>query len=767
MTIVGGNYNDSITLDIEKGQTIFLYFELVYSNGFGSFSGTGDFEIQGSSIDISFNTKSPASTTTGHFAFEVLDKALSKITGEIGDSTITSVTITIYQFSVSEEITGATSTETADIDIISSDQLTMFVSNVTGDFTIGERIDGTNAASILKTQETVFKTSALGIIEPSPGSVLSGLISGETADVVSTDGIYITVENVSSGEELYIDGSPSGVKLRYLETLNKLTFEEFTVSNTLTGGTSTDEGIISSLSGDQIVVTGDEAFEDDELISDGTQTARIKSRVVVSSGISILESEFLSKKEQGSLTDGYGSLNFITSGNKIRGLTSNSNLKVKANDIFDFYKVRYGCGWAVVDSKVVLERNENFYQDVEIAQLDTSTTQVSNPATRKINMDIVFNELECGYSKYSKENEDGSIDGFNTRRSYLSPVVKEKKKLSLITNLVTDSAELERVRRLKIKQDESDQSDNEIFIIKCQRFNSENPFVDENYDSASGVGTSSANAQITLVGFYLKGQTDNATTITVTAGDLIGITNETFGIDAISYDAENNSTIIDVSESLPSGTLFSNSYSFYFDIDIFLPERIEAFNNVSGLDDKYSEYNIDHAPTNFLIQNWQIYGASLSQKPVTKNIKFTTGVNTVSLSKQYKEATGSKTTAQIVEDQDFLLSSLNYYNPPIIKTWQWEIVAYCPYSVWKDIRLALLGLSDNSDNWGYLTFTDNFGNLVKIFPKQIKREEKEERLTIIGWEKEVPTPPQTFYLLKEDGDRFELEDGSGFIELEH
>ncbi|HBA35517.1 MAG TPA: hypothetical protein DCZ12_15435, partial [Gammaproteobacteria bacterium] len=47
-------------------------------------------------------------------------------------------------------------------------------------------------------------------------------------------------------------------------------------------------------------------------------------------------------------------------------------------------------------------------QDVEIAQLDTSTTQVSNPATRKINMDIVFNELECGYSKYSKENEDGS-----------------------------------------------------------------------------------------------------------------------------------------------------------------------------------------------------------------------------------------------------------------------------------------------------------------------------------------------------------------------
>jgi len=467
------------------------------------------------------------------------------------------------------------------------------------------------------------------------------------------------------------------------------------------------------------------------------------------------------------LNTGYAAHNLITSGKKIRGIPTNADLKIQVEKILDFLRCRYAAGFNITEidgtKYLVIERATNFFQDVEIFEFSS----VKSPVKRSIDADFIFNTLEYGYEKYAKENEQGSIKGFNTRRSALSPLQSKKKALSFIAPVLTDDSEIERVRRLDIDQDQSDQTDDEIIVIKCQRFNSANPCLISKY-SALSAGTHSiiiddAANTITLEGFYLEGQADTATEITIRV--ILGFTvyTQTITIDAITFDAVNNQTVITTTEAItaPDGTYTGSTTNyFYFDIDIIIPERLEGVSNVSGVDDIYSVYNIDHTPSNFLITWWSLIGGSLSQKAETELIKHLSGKNNTSLSKRYTSSAANFTTSQITENQDFLLSSLSIDNPPILTPFVWEFEAYMEYDDFVTSRNALLGQDDNGLNYGYFTFPDNFGNLVKIYCKSFERDEVTGMVKVMGWQKEVPTPETTFYRLLETGDIRLLENGS-------
>lgn len=516
----------------------------------------------------------------------------------------------------------------------------------------------------------------------------------------------------------------------------------------------------------EINVSSGYFFEGDAAVGQTSMVSRPVNQVIYPD---IIESSILSKTENGALTDGIGSLNFITTGKRIRQLPS-PPLNVSAGKLIDFVRCRYNGGFQIVDDsgkKVVVEYASNFFQDVNIMTLSS----VESPTKRGLNNDLLYNEVEAGYTKFAKENENNSIEGFNTKRNWLLPIEKEKKKLSLIAPVVTDGAEIERIRRLEIEQDQSDQSDEEVFVIKCQRFNSANKIESADNDNLTRryVTIDDADNKIYLVGFYLEGQLASATEITL-AVTLFTSTTQTITIDSVTYDAENNQTIINTTEAITASDGDYAVYSFYFDVDIFLPERMEAMSvaNVSGVIDKYSEYNLDHTPTSFLLYWYNFLGATLITKDQTKSIKFTQGTNNVLLSKRYKTGAGI-TTSQIIENQDFQLESIRNINEEIFKQYVHEIVAYIDHDDFITLRKSLLGESgaSPSTDFGYIEFTDNFGNLVQAFPVAIRRTPKTNKTEIIAWEKQVPTPTGTFYILQEDGNKIQLEDLSGFLELEH
>lgn len=472
----------------------------------------------------------------------------------------------------------------------------------------------------------------------------------------------------------------------------------------------------------------------------------------------------------------YGSLNLVTTGRKIRNISG--DIKVVPKDLIGFLINRYGAGWQLYkdsndETKFKIDKAGEFFNETLI----TTLSSVETPAKRRLNRNLIFNKFESGYSKFAKENRDGSIRGFNTRSSRLTPFEKEKKTMSFISKVVTDGAEIERIKRLDLKNDESDQSDDELIIVKCQVYNVNNPFktyfriTGEDKENVLGYSVEigrtfvqTGGDTITLNGWYLKGQADDATTISV-AGPTI--TQNDITIDSITFDADNNKTIIITKDELDIGNgNFRNARYFFFDKDIIIPETHQPFTNIQGVDDDSSVYNMDHTPLQSLIHWWNIIGGGLSVKNDSKEVLFLEGKNNTSFSKNYRSSDDSLTTSIQGENLDYALSALNNWNPPILTIYEWEIVSYMSYETWEQIRLSLLGQnnSDSSKNWGYIRFPDNLGNLVDIFPEQLKRNEKEGKTTIIGWELEAQDAPTTNYLLREDGTKFEHEDSDGYIE---
>lgn len=478
----------------------------------------------------------------------------------------------------------------------------------------------------------------------------------------------------------------------------------------------------------------------------------------------LLDSALLAKLENVAVTDGAASLNFVTTGKRIRQLPD-SPLNVSNAKLIDFVRCRYNAGFIITEDsdgakKVVVQRAADFFNEVEI----TSLENVELPTKRKLNNDLLYNEFEAGYEQYAKENENNSIEGFNTKRNWLLPLEKEKKKLSLIAPVITDGAEIERVRRLEINQDESDQADDQIFIIKCTRVSSTSPVSSANFDTARNyIDIDDADNKIYLKGFYLEGQLDTATEITL-AVTLFSTTTQTITIDSVTYDAENNQTIINTTEAITAADGNYTLYSFYFNVDVFLPERLESFSPsfTTGIVDKYSEYNLDHAPSNFLFEWFNFIGGPLEAVAATKVVKFTQGVNNNDVSRRYATGAGFFTTSQILESADWLMSSLRSYNPAIFTKYEHEIVCYLTHAEFLQVRKSLLGLLSDASNYGYVSFTDNFGNLVQIWPTLIRRNPTTDRTEIIGWQK-ATVETGTFYILQETGDKIYREDSSGFL----
>lgn len=505
----------------------------------------------------------------------------------------------------------------------------------------------------------------------------------------------------------------------------------------------------------------------------------------------IVKCPVIEKIEDGSVSDGCGSLNFVTSGFAIRDFLSeeydNNRYYAKGDKasylgfdytyisdniekgnlptnvtywnqepgrkiisaikkIVDFIKYRYGQGIQIIReegssfgiiaekkiTRILIQNQELFFTDKLIGRL----TRGESPVRRKFNKDIIFNETEVGYKVFGKENEDDTLSGFNTILKNLTPIEKDKNKLSMIADLGTDGEAIETLRGIQFKESptESDNQDDETFIIKCQRFNLSNPI---NSEDLSANPTMTA----TPVGFFADrffisdlflGEY-TLSTVTFTG---IGAKSDTYTLTGHEYDPETNITTLFTSDTIPGTEETFTSFQFYFDIDVFLPETTQLVENVANVVNPQTTYNMDHTPTNLLINTFAWWGSGLHFKTGSDVVRFTSMKNNEFFEKQYKTNTCEPNTSLTKESQDFVLSDLRTWKPPMFTGYQYIIPCNLDFPLAEKIRLAMIGESDEDINWGYIEFEDNDGTIKEGFiMPSLKYNFTTLHTEVIVWEK--------------------------------
>lgn len=444
-----------------------------------------------------------------------------------------------------------------------------------------------------------------------------------------------------------------------------------------------------------------------------------------------LRSTLLEKTEDGAASDGLGALNFMTIGSKIRGY--DENLITSLGDILEFIRVRYNAGFVTYNDSgndyLIVEQADHFFQDVEIIDIGDGYEDL----TISINDDLAYNEIELGYNNFAEENEDGSIDGFNTTRNYTLPVTYTDSKLNITTNVITDGAEIERVRKSGIANDESDGSDEKVFAVKCVRFNDLSPVDPSKYSldyahSAFYTGTN----KITLLGYIFN---------TLSSGDkIVHSTEGTFTIDELNYnyDGANIFTDIYTIETISTASVFNTGTYYFTDsddnvIDVILPERLESFVQLSDIYDQDSIYNLHHAPSNILLQWFNYLGGMLNEKPISDKFYLSSSENNTGPKFGGRDLTSNS----ISESSDYTLFLLRSYNPTYLNYKKYTVTCFLDYdSELKPLFDSMTGENGVTD-FGYVSLTDYKGNKVSFYPTDINYNPVTTETTIVGWGKKL------------------------------
>ena len=148
---------------------------------------------------------------------------------------------------------------------------------------------------------------------------------------------------------------------------------------------------------------------------------------------------------------GVGELTGLTNGMWIRGFHSFSKLYKSPNlswkDIVSSLDAVFNIGFGIhkVGAKemAIIEDKKYFFQDT-IAH--SSTDNVSE-LTKEVNPNMLFSELEFGYSAGGKYDEDMGLDEPNVKNKYATFIKNNKKKYSKISKVRTDSYGKEYARR--------------------------------------------------------------------------------------------------------------------------------------------------------------------------------------------------------------------------------------------------------------------------------------------------------------------------------
>lgn len=183
---------------------------------------------------------------------------------------------------------------------------------------------------------------------------------------------------------------------------------------------------------------------------------------VVTNDSTALESNFLGREDIGYPSTGCGALNAHTNGFQVRQFDiANKPPQLSLKDFLGSYNALYSIGLGYEANKVRVEKEEYFYQDVEIIFFSDISDYEERVAT-----ELIFNNIEIGYNKYLDEGLR-ILDEFNTRHEYISPIKRHDNKFSQLSVLIASGYALEVTRREVLSETPKDSTkyDDDIFIV--------------------------------------------------------------------------------------------------------------------------------------------------------------------------------------------------------------------------------------------------------------------------------------------------------------
>jgi hypothetical protein len=191
---------------------------------------------------------------------------------------------------------------------------------------------------------------------------------------------------------------------------------------------------------------------------------------VITNNESRLKSSFLSPRSFSQASDGEGSMNIVTNGKQIRRFdVANSPLVISPKDLLtsvkNIYCLGYGVERAGSRDVVRVERVSYFYRDKKIYEFDHCLTY-----REEVAKEILYNELEFGYDKFLSSGFN-TLDEFNTKHEYITPIKTNKAKLPVKSSLITSGYSIEDSRRQQYAATATDsyQNDDDGFLISVRR----------------------------------------------------------------------------------------------------------------------------------------------------------------------------------------------------------------------------------------------------------------------------------------------------------
>ncbi len=211
---------------------------------------------------------------------------------------------------------------------------------------------------------------------------------------------------------------------------------------------------------------------------------------VLSNNKYAFRSSFFERKNANQVIDGCGSNYTLTNGFQIRQFEIDQRpLKIDFKKILKSINAIFCIGLNYTNdssgSVLRIERADYFYQDREIIAISELESYKEEVA-----IDIIYNELEHGYEKY-QDSGFNSLDEFNTKTEWLTPIKKNKKKLSQLSSFIASGYAIESIRRdqFRDKPSSSVTNDEEPFIVAVKRIDNATweTEKDEAFETVTGI----------------------------------------------------------------------------------------------------------------------------------------------------------------------------------------------------------------------------------------------------------------------------------------
>ncbi len=329
----------------------------------------------------------------------------------------------------------------------------------------------------------------------------------------------------------------------------------------------------------------------------------------------------------------------LMTGKLIRGFPETNPFKIKWSDIAVSMKSIFGQGWGLIrrgdNSRVYMDSYSEFYRDEQIVDLGNAQADFEIDTDKE----YIANEIEIGYSEFSEGSNtvllNDSDKDFLTKYQFLTPIIKDKKKLEFVSQIIASGFVIEEGRQQSfgVFPDESWDKDDDLFLIAL---NEENDTV---YDQFVVFRVLSGTNTIEIQNFIPS---------------LIGATSVNIdGVDytpssAIVADEDRNITIIETADAIPpapGGGLLATVRSDIVATGVTwtAPESDEAFDVLNGVEDDKATYNARYNLKYMLFNQSLLINSALEFKALTSLYRITSFKNNASLETQFKVGEGFST----------------------------------------------------------------------------------------------------------------------------